>query len=166
MQLSPILSPDGRPMFSAGGEQSYKTAEHRGFVVSLEWVGNGRKAYAAMVIWPATNILVRGEGAGMWAISRNCMTDFVGFDAAGKCTGTASADCFREAQQALAIMGKDINDKQALNALMDCVITYAPDLIHMPAVPLSVRKQLDTPAMWEVTATDKSTGKVTHEGEI
>lgn len=166
MKLSPILSPDGRPMFSAGGSQSYKTFEHRGFVVSLEWVGNGKKAYAAMVIWPATNVFVSGEGCGMWLISRNCITEFVCFDANGKCTGSASEHCLREAREALATMGKDVNDKQALNGLVDAVIQFAPDLVLMPAVPMAVRKELDTPAMWEVTATDKHTGQIKHEGEV
>ena len=35
MQLSPILTPDGLPMWSAGGKHAWKTYEHRGYVVSL-----------------------------------------------------------------------------------------------------------------------------------
>jgi hypothetical protein len=166
MKLSPILTPDGRPIFSMGGQQSYKTFNLKGFVVSLEWVGNGKRTAACMVIWPESNVFVAGEGAGAWCISRNAITEFVGFTSQGKCTGGPSEHCFREAREALPVLGKDINDKQALMALVDVVVRYAPDLVHMPVTPQIVKEQLDNPAMWEVQASNKSTGKVMHEGMV
>jgi len=166
MQLSPILSPDGRPLFSAGGQQSFKTAAHKGWNVSLEWVGSGRKAYAAMVIWPASNVFVAGEGAGMWCISRRAISEFVGFNADDKCTGGPSEHCWREAREALPILGKDINDKQALTSLVDTVVMFAPELTLMPSAPKTVRKDLDTPPMWEVKASIKESGKVINESMI
>lgn len=63
-------------------------------------------------------------------------------------------------------MGKDINDKQALMALVDTVVTFAPDLVLMPATPRIVKEQLDNAPMWEVQASNKSTGKVMHEGMV
>ena len=168
MKLSPLLSPDGRPMFSAGGHQAWKTATKHGFVVSLEWVGEGKKSYPAMVIWPASNIFAQstGEGNGMWCISRRCITDFVGFNVNDKCTGGPSEHCFREARQALAILGKDPNDKAALTELVDVIVTFAPDLVLMPVTPLAIRRQLDNPEMWDVTHTSKSTGKILSEASV
>ena len=37
MNISPVLSPSGEPMFSVGGNRAYKTAVKHGYVVSLEW---------------------------------------------------------------------------------------------------------------------------------
>ncbi len=166
MNLSPILSPDGRPMFSAGGQQSFRTIEYRGWIVSLEWVGRGKHSYAAMVIWPASNILVAGEGHGMWCISRRCISEFVEFNADDKCTGGPSAHCFREAREALPILGKDINDKEALTSLVDAVVRFAPELVLMPATPKAIKSQLDQSGIWEVKTTIKDTGKVMHEGLV
>lgn len=166
MKLSPILTPDGRPIFSMGGQQAYKTYSHRGFVASLEWVGNGSKTAACLVIWPETNVFVAGEGAGAWCISRRAITEFVGFTSEGKCTGGPSEHCLREAKEALPVLGKDINDKQALLALVDTVVRFAPELILMPATPKIVKEQLATEPMWEVKASIKETGKVIHEGMV
>jgi hypothetical protein len=166
MKLSPILTPDGRPIFSMGGNQAWKVRSHRGFVVSLEYVGTGRKSYAAMVIWPESNVVVAGEGGGAWCISRRVITDFVGFNADGKCTGGPSEHLIREARLSLNTLGKDINDKQALLALVDAVVTYAPDLVLMPATPKAIKQQLDTEPIWEVKASIKETGKVINESMV
>jgi hypothetical protein len=166
MKLSPIQTPDGRPIFSMGGKQAWKVHSHRGYVVSLEWVGQGRKSYAAMVIWPESNVFVAGEGSGAWCISRKVISEFVGFTPDGKCTGGPSEHLIREARESLNILGKDANDKQALLALVDAVVTYAPDLVLMPATPKSIKKELDDPAMWEVKASIKETGKVINESMV
>jgi len=166
MHLSPIRSPDGRPMFSAGGAEAWKTFTHRGFVVSLEWVGDYRRSAPCLCIWPAGNVFVAGETPGIWVISRRAITEFVGFDRNGKCTGSASEHCYRECLEALPILGKDRNDKQAFTALVDCVIRFAPDLVHMPPAPLKVKRQLAGEAMFEITATNKGTGKVLSEVAI
>lgn len=166
MKLSPICTPDGRPMWSAGGRHAWKVNEHKGYICSLEWVGEGKKAQPAMVIWPASNVFVAGEGAGMWVIGRRAITEFVGFTRDGKCTGSASEHCHREARESLPILGKDRNDKNALHALIDVVVKFAPELVLMPVTPRAVRKELDSPAMWEVTATNKDTGKVLSEAEV
>lgn len=167
MQMSPVLSPSGEPIFTAGGNAAWKTAEYRGWVVSFEWARRRRKLKAMMVIWPAANILAPSAvQAGMWAISRDAVTAFVGFDRDNKCTGGASTDLYREALEALPMLGKDKNDKQAFLSLVDTVIRFAPDLALMPAAPKVVRQALIQPAMWDVSATNKNTGKTISEASI
>lgn len=166
MKLSPITTPDGQPVFSAGGKHAYKVSEHKGFVCSLEWVGDGRRAYPAMVIWAQRNVFVPGVDNGMWVISRRAITEFIGFDQNLKCTGSISDHCLREAREALPTLGKDPNDKAALHALCDVVLRFAPDLVHMPVTPKAVRAELDNPPMWEVQAINKATGKTLDHSEI
>lgn len=166
MKLSPILNLQGMPMWSAGGNHSYKTKVHRGFVCSLEWVGEGKKSQPAMVIWPASNVFASREGAGLWVIGRRAIQEFVGFNANGGCTGGASEHCIREARLSLPVLGKDINDKEALSALVDVVVTFAPELVMMPATPARIRQELDNPAMWDVEVTNKDSGKVMSEASV
>ena len=165
MQLSPIVSPSGRPMWSAG-YHSHQTKVHRGFVCSLEWIGEGKKSQPAMVIWPASNVFASREGAGLWVIGRRAITEFVGFTANGKCTGGPSEHCIREARQALPILDKDINDKEALNALVDVVVTFAPELVLMPVTPKIVKDTFQTPAMWDMQVKDKSSGRTLKEASV
>lgn len=166
MKKSPVISPDGRPMFSAGGEDAWKTFTHRGFVVSLEWVGDHRRAQPCMCIWAESNVFVAGEGKGIWVIGRRAITEFVGFTKDNRCTGNASEHCYRECLEALTVLGKDRNDKAAFLALVDCVIRFAPDLVHMPVTPRAVRRNLAGEAMFEVTTTDRKTGKVISEAAV
>jgi len=167
MRLSPVLSPQGTPVWSAGGGHAWRTFEHRGFVVSLEWVGDHRRARKCMVIWPVSNILTaKGVGAGMWVISERAITQFVGFNRDDKCTGSVSEHCQREAREALPLLGKDRNDKNALTALIDTVVRFAPDLVGMPAAPAALRRELRGQAMWDVVATNKSTGKTMSEASV
>ena len=66
----------------------------------------------------------------------------------------------------MPLLGKDPNDKGALHELVDVVVAFAPELVLMPATPKHVKKKLEAPAMWDVTATNKDTGKVLHEAEV
>lgn len=167
MRMSPVLNPDGRPVFTAGGRQAWKVAEHRGYICSLEWVGEGKKAKPAMVIWSASNILQAGsESRGMWCILRTALVDFVGFDSLGNATGSISEHCIREAKEAMPLLGKDPNDKAALTALCDVVLKFAEPLVHMPVAPREVKQAMDTAPMWEVKATHKDSGKVISEAEV
>jgi len=167
MRLSPVLSPEGKQVFTAGGRQAWKVAEHRGYICSLEWVGEGKKAKPAMVIWSASNVLQAGsESRGMWCILRTALVDFVGFDAHGYATGSISEHCIREAREAMPLLGKDPNDKAAHTALCDVVLKFAEQLVHMPVAPRDVKRAMDTSPMWEVKATHKETGKVISEAEV
>ena len=166
MHISPILNPQGLPVWSVGGANAFKTRVHRGFVCSLEWIGEGKKSQPAMIIWPASNVFASREGSGVWVIGRRAITEFVGFTKDGKCTGGASEHCIREAQQALPILDKDINDKQALQALIDVVVTFAPELVLMPPTPKSIKHSLDSGPLWDVTVTNKSSGKTLSEVSV
>ena len=167
MELSPLVSPSGDPIFTAGGATAWKTAEYRGYVASLEWTRRRRKFMPTLVIWPATNIFtVSATKPGMWAITRDCMTEFVGFDRDGHCTGSASEHCYREAYEALTVLGKDRNDRQAFVALVDVVLRFGPELIRMPVAPKAVKLALMDQAIWDVATTNKSTGKTIDEASI
>jgi hypothetical protein len=121
-----------------------------------------------MVIWSAPNILSNGgePSTGMWAIAKSAIQEFVGFDKNDKCTGGASTFCYEQALEAMPLLGKDRNDKQAFIALVDTVIKFAPDLVHMPVAPLRVKRELADEAMWEITATNKNTGKTISEASV
>lgn len=164
MHLSPIFSPSGEPIFVVGQKHSWHQATMRGFNVSLEWLGDGRRTQPCLCIWPASNIFTTSNvGHGVWVIGRRAMTDFVGFNSDGTCTGLASAHCQREAREALGMMGKDIDDLQALTALCDVVIRFAPDLVTMPVAPRAVAKDLQGEAMWDLQTTNKASGKILSE---
>jgi hypothetical protein len=171
VQLAPFISPDGAPVFTAGGRHAWKTFEHRGFVVSLEWTRRRRRTVPTMVIWPATSILrAHGSGSdGMWVVTRDAILNFVGFNTNDRCTGSGTPLLYDEAREALAIMGKDRNDGHAHRALIDTVVRYADDLQQMPPAPVTIRRELQhgtTGPMWELKATNKGSGRVIHEGEV
>lgn len=166
LSMSPVLSPSGSPIFSLGGKNSWKTFVYKGFVVSLEWMRLGKQIRAVMCIWPTSNVFTGGAESGAWTITRNCISSFVGFNANDKSNGSASEHCLREAQQALPVLGKAINDKQALNALVDVVVEFAPELIMMPATPKSVKESLREEALWDMQTVDKNSGKVLSEVSV
>lgn len=169
MHASPVLDPNGNAVYSAGGRHAWKTFEYRGWVVSLEWVVSNtrRRAAPCMVIWAASHVFAPSTAeAGMWAIGRRAISEFVGFTQDGKCTGGASVHCMRECHEALPILGKDRNDRQAYMSLIDTVVKFAPDLVLMPPTPAWLQAKEAPKPMWEVTATNKITGKVLSESEV
>lgn len=171
MHLSPILDPiTGRRPWVFGGDDAWKQFNHRGFTVSIEWAVHEtrRRTPPVMAIWARDGRIAgptSGDG-GTWVITRNCITDFVGFNSEGKCTGGASMHCMREAQQALTLMGKDPNDRHAFTALVDCVVKHAEQLVACPPTPVSLQQAYQPPPMWEITATNKSDGKTLSETEV
>lgn len=133
MNFNGNLTSDGRPIFSMGGKESFRTFSHRGYVVSLEWVGNGKKTAACMLIWPERTSLGDDVENGAWCISRRAITEFVGFTTDGTCTGEATAHCIQEAREALPVLGKDKSDEQAMSSLVEAVVKFVPELMLMPA---------------------------------
>jgi hypothetical protein len=140
MNFNGNLSTDGRPIFSMGGNLAWKVRSHRGYVVSLEWVNKGKQTNPCMVIWPERTGSNAVE-AGAWCISRRVITNFVGLDANGKCTGRPSEHLIREARLSLNMLDKDQGDEQALSALVDAVVQFAPELVLMPAIPRVANEQ-------------------------
>ena len=168
MEMSPILSPSGDPVFCAGGKHAYRTAQYRGYVVSLEWARRGRQTIPIMVIWAERNVLHRGGEPcnGQWVIARSALYEFVSFDKDGHCTGSASDYCISQCKQAMPLLGKDVNDKQALMSLIDTVLKFADELHYMPVAPPRVKKALAGEAIWELTTINKRTGKTISEASV
>jgi hypothetical protein len=63
-------------------------------------------------------------------------------------------------------LDKDINDKEALSALVDVVVTFAPELVLMPATPRIIKDSFEIQKMWDVSVTNKETGKTMSEAEL
>ncbi len=168
MDLSPFLSPQGEPIFTAGGRHSLRQEQYRGLVASLEWMKPSRKVIRALVIWPqGFSLSPTASVPGMWAIGEQALQDFVGFDRDGKCTGGASEHCYRECLAALPILGYDVNDKAAFVALVDTVVKFAPEVITMPAPSEATRRALaGDEAMWDIEAINKATGKTIREASV
>lgn len=133
MNFTGNLTPNGRPIFGMGGKQAYKTTGHMGFVVSLEWVNTGKRTTPCMVIWPERTGSNAVE-AGAWCIGRAAITEFVDGNA-------PTVKCIHEARDALRTLGKDQADEQALSALVEAVVKFAPELLLMPATPQPANEQ-------------------------
>jgi hypothetical protein len=127
---------NGRVFFmaDAAGTQAYKTHSHRGYIVSLEWVGTGARTAPCMVIWPERTSLADAVEASAWCIGRAAITEFV--------DGTApTVKCIHEARDALRTLGKDQSDEQALSALVEAVVKFSPEWMLMPATPQPANQQ-------------------------
>ncbi len=165
MHVSPIEGPDGSAVFKAGGDNSWRTGTMKGWNWSLEWAKSGRKFPRVLVIWPETQGI--GTKAGFWTIAHTAMVEFLDFDRDGIATGKPSDLLFVEARYGLEIMGKDPNDKQALFGLVDLVVARGPDMALQPIAPMHVKQRLmDNNPMWEMTATNKATGKTIDESAV
>lgn len=162
MDVSPILSPAGEPIFVAGGPDAWKTVQYREWIVSLEWFkGTRRGIQKCLVIWPAG---VAGAIApGKWAIADRVAVEFVGFKKDGTCDGSVSQHAIEEATEALPMLGRDRNDKAALFSLLDALMRFLPELATMPVASAEIQRKLRGDAMFDVTATNKSTGKTISE---
>ena len=53
-----------------------------------------------------------------------------------------------------------------VKALIDTVVKFAPDLVLMPPTPAWMQAKEQPRPMWEVTATNKVTGKTLSESEV
>ena len=179
MHRSPIVDEQGRLRFEYGGPDAWKQFQHRGFTVSIEWTFGDtmRRLPPVMVIWATRGRVVSATTSsdGAWAISRNDIANFYrdredGTDEEGfkrlRITGGPSLYCMQEAHAALPILGKDPNDRHAFQALVDCVMSHGEYLGRIPPSPATeVRRRAGAP-LWEVTAINKSTGKVMSEAEV
>lgn len=157
MDHLPILGPEGLPTFRFGGANAWKVREFKDYVVSLEWFGpNGREVDACMVIWNARK---NSHDAGAWVIARRQITRFS--DEHMRPTEFA----FQEAASALPLLGRAPLEFE-VRALVDTLLHHIDDLIHMPAAPQRVRRNLAQEAMFEVTHKDKHTGRILREAVI
>jgi hypothetical protein len=156
MEVLAIRAANGLPMVSFGGERSWRTFNYRDYVVSLEWFGpSGRHVDACMVIYNQR----RNSEDGAWVIARRRIADYV--DAKNNPTPY----CFTEAAEALVMFGRACLDME-LNALVDTVMQHVDDLVKMPVASQEVRRALAGDAIWEVTRTEKDSGKVLNEAAV
>lgn len=168
MEVSATISPvTGQRVYLFGGRHSWRQHTHKGFVVSLEWVRklhHRRNPPKVMCIWADVAIDAADSGdRGTWVINANDIVNFVQFNAAGKCTGSVSRYAIAEAAEALPILGKDRNDRQALLALLDVIVKFAPDLVMMPKAPRDIIKSLSGEAIFDMATKDKNSGKTIAE---
>lgn len=168
MHVSAVEGPTGEAVFTMGGPRSWKTAAMKGWCISLEWAKSGRKFPRVLVIWPeGTPLAAKGTvKPGAWCISHTSMVLFLEFDKDGLATGKPSDLCFIEAGEALEMLGKDRNDKQALFSLVDVVIRYGLELAEMPVAPMHIKRLLSDGPMWDMTEVDKSSGKTVREASV
>lgn len=164
MEVSPIVSPSGDPVFSIGGEASWKTGTLGEWNASLEWARRGRQHIRILVLWPISQSYTTKPGA--WTIASDAMLEFLEFDRDDKATGRPTDFCMEQAKEALPMMGRDRNDKQALFGLVDAVMRFGPDLATMPATPIAVQRALAGEAMWQMETIDKASGKTLKEAEV
>lgn len=147
-----VIGPTGRELFGLGGVRSYRQAEAKGYVVSLEWISGE----PAMVIWPA-----RAGGdieVGAFAICLSSAAVYA--DPSGKPTD----ECFLRCAMALPDLGKALLHIE-LNTLVDVVMQFMPDLLTMPPAPRDVRAADKGEKLWEITQKD-SHDKVLSEAVV
>ena len=178
MHRSPITDSLGQMAWQFGGQDAWKQFQHRGFTVSIEWAfgHSSRRLPPVMAIWASSGLLASPTARdGTWVISRSDIANFFrdrdgGTDEEGfgirKLTGGPTLYCHQQVREALPMLGKDPNDRQAFTALVDCVMQHGEWLARIPVAPVSQVRKNATPPMWEVTAINKATGKVMTEAEV
>jgi len=153
MQLSPIVTQDGRAVVNFGGDLAWKQHTHRDYVVSLEWrrdPDNHKRTDGVMCIWPA-----HGTDAGAWVITRRGIMLFC--DSNNRPTRHA----FEEAFKALPLLGRAPLQME-VNHLVDVVMDHVDDLVQMPSTPPKVREALREAPMFEIIRRDGDRKVVSH----
>lgn len=180
MERSPVLNPQGMAVYLFGRQDTtWRQFQHRGLVVSLEWVKGGRRKNPprAMCIWRERPPLIvnANENAerGTYVINQRAIQNYIEFNGNDKCTGGFNKHMLGECVEALPILGFDRNDRHALMALIDCIIKFGPDLMLMPPAGRSVRNALTDAPMMDVQAIQvpigyerASDGRVISEGSV
>lgn len=169
MEVSPFLSPAGEAVFKFGGPHAHSVHALHGWVCSLEWTKERRRFIRSLVIWPAPGSLAMpgSIASGAWTITDSAVTELLDVDRDGKATGRFRMPFAEEqARQALPILGKDPNDREALRSLLDVVMRFGPDVYTIPVAPRAAREALAGAPMWDIRARAKSNGKVISEASV
>lgn len=141
-------------MFQVGGQNAKAVHQHGDYLVSLEWLNEGRESEPIMIIWSAHS----GREAGCFGI---CLSS------AGKYaepTGAPTDECFYEAACALETLGRAMLNTE-VKKLVDTIIRFIPDLIMMPPSPRDVRISDAGQALVEASIVDEN-GKTLREAEL
>lgn len=144
MELMPILSTSGAPMFRVGGAAAWKQYHKHGYVISLEWMRNPdtRRVEPVMLIWSAIG---NSADMGVWGCFRSAGSRFA--TPANEPTSRMLA----EAVEALETLGR-ANLAFEVHQFVDTVMEYMDDLVQMPMAPLELRAAPIAGApMWEIT---------------
>ena len=144
-----ILDASGKQMFAVGGRNAYATHDAGQYIVSTEWFENE----PAMFIWSKIKPMF-AFGICLSSIGKYAEPD-----------GRPNAEGVEELALALPDFGKAM-ERSELHRLIDVVLRYTPELIAMPPVPLSVRREDAGGALWEVTEKDDKTGRTISEASI
>lgn len=156
MNRSLLLDAYGRALYSVGGPTAWKTAEYKGYAVSLEWYVDARSTEPMLCIWPVAG----GRDAGALGICLSSAGKYA--DPSGKPTPEA----FAEARQTLIECFDRVPIDAEVHTLVDVLMRFIPDLIMMPPAPVDVRRSESGKPILEVELTDEATGKTVSEASI
>ncbi len=149
LNQSLLLGTTGRALFGVGGEHAWRTHEYKGYQVSLEW--DEHDGEAMLLIWPATNFLERE--VGVFGIGRSSAVKYA------QPNGKPTEECFVECAAALPTLGKAML-RMEVNALVDVVMRFIPDLILMPPAPRHVRMEGRGAALMDIVREDANGRKI------
>lgn len=131
----------GAAYYKVGGPDALRTFEHKGFRGALQWVDGE----PALLIWSARE----GWDSGVMGICLGAAYRYADPD------GKPTAYCFRMAMGNLPMMGLAQLEIEK-RALVDCIMLWLPDLLHMPPQPVDMRKAERGPALVDVTHEDQN----------
>lgn len=153
MEQSPVLGPNGKPIFQVG-RIYFKQQRYKDYYVSLEWCGEGKRVEPCMAIWSATNFAAE---PGVYVIGRSSLTKFV------EPNGKPTLQAFKEAAMALPILGRSVLDIE-IHALVDTILAFVDDVVHMRPKPPRPQ-EFHTAPMWEMTVRTRD-GQVIKEHTV
>lgn len=141
-----LLSSNGFPLRSFGGDEAFRQFNYRGYVISLEPV----EGEPAMVIWPAS----ASFGGGAYAVCMSAFPHWIELD------GRPTAQAFVMATKGLRAMNVPTLDIE-IKTLVDVVMRHIPDVLRMPN---RRRKDVQRDRMFQVQT--KVDGKTISEASV
>jgi hypothetical protein len=145
---NPLLGAAGAPLYQVGAD-AHTRFETGDYIVSLEWLNDGRKSEPVMLIWARHG----SDHAGVFGICLSSIGKYA--DPSGKPTPQAFLECWR----ALPILGRAQRDMEVYR-LLDVILRHTPDLIRMPPSPREVRLRDAGQPVLEITRHDEQGRRV------
>lgn len=142
LNQSYVVSASGAPVFGVGGAGAFATHTMKGYVVSLEW--DETDGEPVMLVWSA----MAGRDAGVFGICLSSAGKYA--DPSGKPTDEGLYEC----GMALPLLGRGLTPIE-LNALVDVVMRFIPELLMMPPAPRALRKAAKGEALVDITQKDQ-----------
>lgn len=143
-----LVGAAGAPLFHVGAD-AHARFESGDYVVSLEWLNEGRQSEPVMLIWSRTG----GLDGGVFGICLSSIGKYA--DPSGRPTPRAFLECWR----ALPILGRAQLDMEVYR-LLDVILRHTPDLIRMPPSPREVRLRDAGRPLVEITRHDEQGRRV------